>query len=342
VNDKKPFTVFLFYRRRHFDFGGRRTWLGLADLGWLPNDGMKMTDTLTFADGIHAAAQYVQGQHSKMHGTAPSALAEQILNIAAPEPPRAQVLRLKENKIAIAFSSKNRFELSMQTLPMLLAEDGIDVFWIDGSDPTPKRDEFLAAGERHTALKEIHTGVGGGPDMAIQYGLQLLFARGYDFIGLLENDVQLQTGWLERVMALFETPGMLVGAVSARCYQNRILKPMDGFAVMANVGAGNIIFRRDMVPIVLCEYRRPMLWELRMVFKSTTGIDYPIPSLFKKTDPEMKNFWVYDLSPDWWFEGVLRGHGWNTLAPTPSLATDLDCSGGDEHQLEPTMERKEA
>ena len=41
----------------------------------------------------------------------------------------------------------------------------------------------------------------GGPDAAIQFSLKRLLALGYDFVGLIENDIQLKPGWLPAMLA---------------------------------------------------------------------------------------------------------------------------------------------
>jgi hypothetical protein len=294
-------------------------------------------------DCFNQAANHVQAQNNLAHGAgAPSALAEQLRAMGGPPEPCVQIktLRPKENKIAIAFSSKGRFDLTDKTLIPLLAHD-VDVFWIDGTPPGPERDKSFEFYECFSGLKEIHRNVGGGPDAAIQYALNHLYLLGYEYIGLLENDVLLQPGWFEKTMGLFDTPGLDVGAVSARCLQNRILKPMNGFAIMSNVGAGNIIFRREMAQLILWNYLQPQLWMLQMVFDHKTGIPYPIPTAVKRRENWQAHLPAVVMSCDWWFEAVMLAHDHYTLAPTPSMAIDLDPKVEDAPVMVATMEAAE-
>ena len=89
---------------------------------------------------------------------------------------------------------------------------------------------------------ERHGHVTGGPDVAILYCLSLMLERGYDYVGLIEND--LEPGWLDRIFQLFATPRLNVGSVSARSDADRVLLPRNGYAIMANVGAGMVLFKR--------------------------------------------------------------------------------------------------
>ena len=59
---------------------------------------------------------------------------------------------------------------------------------------------------------ERHGHVTGGPDVAILYCLSLMLERGYDYVGLIEND--LEPGWFDRIFQLFATPRLNVGSVS--------------------------------------------------------------------------------------------------------------------------------
>lgn len=236
------------------------------------------------------------------------------------------ILRPKQNNLAIAFSSKDRPSLSAKTiLPLLEAED-VDVFWFDGSRMTingqlPK--EYAG----YENLKEIHLNVTGGPDAAITFALDLLQERGYEYIGLLENDVLLHKGWEKRIRELFDIKDVNVGAAGVRCFASRILERGGDYAVMSNLGAGMVVFRGELIQHILMNYRQPMLYELQTFFKHFTGKDYPIPHVVKKQDPEAKKPWR--MTCDWWFDAVLLSQGYRSVACIPSMATDLDDVGGD-------------
>ena len=60
-------------------------------------------------------------------------------------------------------------------------------------------------------------------------------ARQYDYMrALWQNDVRLHDDWFEPTMGPFEIgqtvkPALFVGAVSARCYEDRVLIQRDGY-----------------------------------------------------------------------------------------------------------------
>ena len=59
---------------------------------------------------------------------------------------------------------------------------------------------------------------------------------------------------------------MEVGAVSARCYEDRILIQRAGYTVCHNLGAGMIMFTRKAAELVLQNYRTVWTTENRLLF----------------------------------------------------------------------------
>ena len=134
--------------------------------------------------------------------------------------------RKKQSDTGFVYSTRDRTELSRRTFPAVTAEGDFDLYWIDGSE-TPEGqvlpDEMCSDTQQ---LCEIHRGVTGGPDAAIVYGLSYLLDAGYDYIGLLENDVLLAAGWyavLKRLFSLGKRDGLRVGAATVRTYDKRSL-----------------------------------------------------------------------------------------------------------------------
>lgn len=240
------------------------------------------------------------------------------------------VLRPKSSNIAIAYSTKDRKDFTMQTFAPLIAQNNFDLFWIDGSDSKEGKDlpfqikEFVKRAERWKVICEIHSGIGGGAAMAILYALNLLYQKGYEYIGLCENDVLLAEGWLEKCRELlakkpfYKNREWKVGAVSARTYTPRILEKRGDYAIMANLGAGMIIFEREMVPEILKNFTCPPVPLLQNIFKQH-GIDYPIPWCCGQANPSS-----VVLVHDWFWEAVLLCHGRLALAPNPTLARNID------------------
>src|SRR6201996_572265 len=132
-----------------------------------------------------------------------------------------------QSKVGFALSTRDRFVYTMRTIKSLDAEGGFDLIWNDGSerDEVPELSRYFAF--RNARLVEVNYKVKGGADAAICYGLRRLLELGYDFVGLVENDLLLLPGWLAAMRDAFETAGaegVNVGAVSALGYQSRVLE----------------------------------------------------------------------------------------------------------------------
>lgn len=227
-------------------------------------------------------------------------------------------------KVAIAFSSKERMDFTRESFPTLAAETGFDLFWMDGSKSEEgKALPFTYAAEGR--LAEIHQHVGGGADAAILYALSALLEKGYDYIGLAENDVKLAPGWFQKTFGLFArgaAEGLSVGAVSARCHAERILVPRDGYALMYNLGAGMIILTREAAQLVLETYRTGTTGEVAFLFSHYTSLLFPVP--WQVSEPSVASIPQIRVTGDWMFEASLLPAGLVALAPTPTLAHNLD------------------
>lgn len=216
------------------------------------------------------------------------------------------------NRTAIAFSTKDRVELSKQSFVPLDPRKH-DVFVVDGS----KTEEGIRYAENLMAYADIdgYLNVTGGADAAIAFNLSTLLRHPnkYDYVGLVENDVLLDPDWFERSMELFarcRADGIEAGAVSARCYTDRILFSRPGYCVMHNLGAGMVIFTRQAAQLVLDNFRTGFTTENRRVFNQVSGLDIARTSNFVR-DPHI-------TCADWQFDRVLAEHGLASLALTPS------------------------
>jgi len=204
-------------------------------------------------------------------------------------------------------------------LPTLIAERGFDLFWIDGST-TPEGQslpgEFAATIPQ---LREIHREVTGGPDVAIIHSLCHMRQLGYEYCGLIENDVRLQSGWFPKLLDLFrlgQEDGLRVGVATARTYQYRVLVTRPHYAVLYNCGAGMILFRKEAVSTVLRRYRTTTAHEVRRLVLFTVGVD---PARTWGGPPAFQN-----MCADWFFDVSLLLDGYCTLGLLPAMAEDLD------------------
>ncbi len=223
-------------------------------------------------------------------------------------------------RVGIAFSSKDRTDKTKRTLKPLLSKQ-FDLWWWDGSQ-TEEGQAYHA-----DRCDKVHTAITltGGSCRYIVCALTTLLEYGreegaaYDFIGLVENDVMLHENWFDKTIGLFEAGkkyGLEVGAVSARCYVDRVLIQCDGFAVMHNLGAGMVIFSRTAAELVLNYYRTGMTTENRKVFAMLSGVDIGPYWAFKGMD--------HMLVADWSWDRMLAQHGLASLALTPTKASQLE------------------
>lgn len=212
-------------------------------------------------------------------------------------------------RVWMIFSSKNRLELTKQTLPA--AFEGTQmVLWLDGSTDPEARRYFEAF--THPRVQKHR--VVGGPDYAILYGLtEALRFASPTHIGLLENDVELPLDWLPPLLDLFRRDS--VGAASSRVYRDRVLVQADGYAVLHNAGAGHIVFTREAAELVVRHYRTGWWPDNRMVFSALSGLDIGRWGCFRNAHQH--------ITADWHYDTVLAARGLLTLGVTPSLARML-------------------
>jgi hypothetical protein len=233
------------------------------------------------------------------------------------------------NRVVIAFSTCDRVELSRQSIEPLLGDDRFDVFWNDGS----KTDEGKQFHQQNPlGFKGLCSRVTGGSGPAIVFALSQMLAgrmnkphpdgggktwwQDYTHIGLVENDVLLPHNWFDQTMALFDqgkADGLHVGAVSARCYEDRIFIQRPDYAICHNLGAGMIIFTREAAELVLQNYRTQWTTENRQTFSLLAGHD-------------IARYWAFRggehmLVADWRWDSLLARHGLASFALTPSPVT---------------------
>lgn len=217
-------------------------------------------------------------------------------------------------KTAISCLTFNKPELVAQSLPPLLEgarRHHYHLFVCDGST-TEANEKALFDIAYPTAV--IRSNVRGGAGAAMVYALTMMLQHeeNYDVVGLLESDVLLRDNWLD-CLELFSrgaTDGLSVGAVSARCFEDRVLFQRDGYAVCHNLGAGMVLFKREAAQIVLDNYRTMWTSDNRRIFAQLSGHD-------------LASFWAFRanehfLTADWAWDAILAAHGLASLALTPS------------------------
>ena len=215
---------------------------------------------------------------------------------------------------AISLLTCDKPELVAQSCKPLLeaaVANRLHLFVVDGStNPDNEKDIWNLT----WPAGHMHANVRGGAGAAIVYALTMMLQHeeNYSHVGLCESDVLLHPGWLD-CLDLFKrgrADGLEVGAVSARCFVDRVLIQKDNFAVMHNLGAGMIILTRQAARIVLDTFRTPWTSDNRRIFSQLCGIDLAPFWAFRANE----NF----LTADWHWDAALAAHGLASLALTPS------------------------
>jgi hypothetical protein len=229
-----------------------------------------------------------------------------------------------QSKVGFALSTRDRFVYTMRTIKSLDAEGGFDLVWNDGSErnEVPELSRYFAF--RNARLVEVNYGVKGGADAAICYGLRRLLELGYDFIGLVENDVLLAPGWLAAMRDAFETAtteGVVVGAVSALGYQSRVLEYRKNYSIDWARGAALVLFTREAAQLVLENYERLEMTsqQIRGFYAEQFGVALHV------SEWAVGGRWMDgSMTLDWGYAPRLYANGYACVGTIPAFASDLE------------------
>jgi hypothetical protein len=233
-------------------------------------------------------------------------------------------LPVRSERVGFAFSSMERVDFTVRTLESMDYGPEFDLVWADGSRSEEGRSLLRIYPFRHIRLREAHPDVRGGPDAAIQFGLRRLLNLGYDYCGLIENDLLFEPGWFEKLLQLFELgaeDGLVVGAASVRNYESRILEYRPGYSLNWNTGAGMVLFSRPAAELILAEYDslfRVHSWTLQRFYAELCRVD-------------LRDRWELwegtlgrPLGADWGYNLLLYRAGMVAVGSIPSLVSDLE------------------
>ena len=232
------------------------------------------------------------------------------------------------DRIGFSFSSKDRYFFTLQALESLDTEGGFDLIWNDGSQEVAV--PALAANYkfRNARLVEINQGVTGGAERAVCFGISRLLELGYDYVGLIENDILFRPGWFRRLMEVFSrgaAEGIACGSATARSFESHVLEYRNGYAVQADIGAGMVLFSRAAAEIIMELYANPS--SLQMTTHSWQKFH---ADLFGLDLRNFAPFWAYPPAQafpctlDWGYTPSLYLNGYASLSTIPSYATDLE------------------
>jgi len=222
------------------------------------------------------------------------------------------------DKIGFAFSTKDRPDFTKQTLNTIDIEKGFDLIWCDGSDAKEGKKLLDKYKFKNIKLAEKNWDVHGGPDKAICFGLKRLLDLGYDYCGLIENDILFKKGWFKKLIDSYNfgvKEGLAVGATTIRNYESRVLEYRNNYTINWNIGAGMILFSRQAAKIIVNNYPSSPITarKIRLFYAKLTGID-----LIKN-----KELWFNKidrrLSPDWEYETILYKHGLTSVGSVPAF-----------------------
>ena len=260
-----------------------------------------------------------------------------------PAPPVTEVIRFLQtatgtvcrwpqpgDRVGFALSSKDRVAFTRQTLKALDADGGFDIIWNDGSDEAEARALPRTFHFRNARLMEVNYDVRGGPDQSIRFGLERLLQLGYDYVGLIENDIVMQPGWFRRLMNLFAlaaADGIACGAATVRSFEGRVIEHRSGYSINWGTGAGMILFARPAAEVILQQYSK-----LKM---STSSISRFYSRLFRldlnlRAQDSTGRVVEQDawMTLDWGYTPMLYMHGYASVGSIPNLARDLEFPPG--------------
>jgi hypothetical protein len=228
------------------------------------------------------------------------------------------------DRIGFALSSKDRLAYTLRTIQALDAEGEFDLIWNDGSDRAEVPDLSRYFEFRKARLVETNYGVRGGPDAAICFGLRRLIELGYDYVGLIENDVVLRPGWFQTLLSLFDlaaAEGVVVGAASVLGYKSRVLEYRRGYSIDWARGAAMALFSRPAAELLVERYSTLKLsnCEIRGFYAQRFGVALHVPEWCVGSQ------WMDGpLSMDWSYAPLLYQHGYACVGSVPSMAFDLE------------------
>jgi len=232
------------------------------------------------------------------------------------------------DRIGFSLSTRDRYVFTLQTLQTLDTESGFDLIWNDGS--TEQGVPALAHNYKfqNAKLVEVNYGVTGGAERAVCFGLSRLLELGYDYVGLIENDILFRPGWFSALKNLFSqgaAEGIVCGSATARSFESHVLEYRSGYGVQCDTGAGMVLFSRAAAEIIMELYADPHSLQMtthswQKFYAELFGLD------LRKFAP----FWAYPpekpfpCTLDWGYTPSLYLNGYASLSTIPSYATDLE------------------
>jgi hypothetical protein len=234
------------------------------------------------------------------------------------------------DRVGFALSSKDRAAFTCQTLKALDADGGFDIIWNDGSEEAEARALPRTFRFRNARLMEVNYDVRGGPDQCMRFGLERLVQLGYDYVGLMENDIVVQPGWFRRLMNLFAlaaADGLVCGAATVRSFESRVMEHRGGYSINWGTGAGMILFSRPAAEVILSQYSklRMSLSSFSRFYSRLFRLDLNLHAQDSEGRGVEQDAW---MTLDWGYTPMLYMHGYASVGCIPNLARDLEFAPG--------------
>ena len=232
------------------------------------------------------------------------------------------------DRVGFSFSTRDRYLFTLRSLQSLDTEGGFDLIWNDGS--TEQGVPALAGNYKFQKAKlvEVNYGVTGGAERAVCFGLARLLELGYDYVGLIENDILFRPGWFSALMKLFSlgaSEGIVCGSATARSFESHVLEYRSGYGVQSDTGAGMVLFSRPAAEIIMDLYSNPSSLQMtthswQKFYAELFGLDLRTFSPFWAYPPDR----AFPCTLDWGYTPSLYLKGYASLSTIPSYATDLE------------------
>ena len=234
------------------------------------------------------------------------------------------------DRVGFALSSKDRVSFTRQTIAAMDADSGYDIVWNDGSDDPEARALPKSFHFQNAHLVEVNYDVRGGPDRCICFGLERLLNLGYDYVGLIENDIVMHPGWFGQLMNLFvlaAADGIVCGAATVRSYGSRVIEHRSGYSINWGTGAGMILFTRPAAEVILHQYSKLGMTTASMMrfYWRLFRLDLNLRTRDREgrlAPPDAR------LTLDWGYTPMLYMHGYSSVGSIPNLARDLEFPPG--------------
>lgn len=234
----------------------------------------------------------------------------------------------KSDKIGFSLASKDRADLTIQTLRGIDQEKGFDFIWVDGSDTKEGKSLQKKFSPRRANLIEKYSDMHTGSIGAIVFGLKRLLELDYDYCGLIENDVVLKPKWFSTLMNTFNyaaKDGIAVGATTVRSYKTRVLEYRKDYTINWSMGGGMILFTREAAELVVkandSNIRSISLYPKEIVrfYSDIFGVDISSMEEWKNRISTL----LFPPSQDWSWSILLYKHGLASIGSIPTMAKDI-------------------